>query len=494
MASVLDNGQVPAVNAAIGPWVNNNHPLPTGLPADVTAFLQQSNKLPSWADVSQLRRAADFNRRKDTYLFMLYGLGSGIMSTVIPREARSVYWSKGGADMKDRAAKTFTFGYDLSQLNAFESNGKFIVTANKTRMVHAAVRHLLPQLPQWKSGATETIPISNGDILVTFHSLGTFVHSKLKEWKIPMSTADENAFLHSWQVAISLLGVKDEYIPKTWADRTPSRPRCSHRSCCPPPRARRSPRSCSGSSRRSTWASRAASSTSSPATCSATRSPTGSRCHVTWPRPRSSRSAGRRTSCSVRDSSRSCRPTSTSSTSSSERWPWRSSTGAPRPRPLPSRSPTSTVPRPDAVAQRTSDALRRRVRTASDGGRVATCRPARIAGVGTRRVGTRRGASELMGSVGGESPGDGDPNGGTSWPECSLTATDGCAGSLSWIRWPITTRSTGSPRGTSSRGTTAGRSSSPCSGPTASRRSRRCWRRRVSSGSGRRSVTTTPPC
>nr|WP_241831896.1 oxygenase MpaB family protein [Parafrankia soli] len=168
--------------------------------------------------MSQLRRAADFNRRKDTYLFMLYGLGSGIMSTVIPREARSVYWSKGGADMKDRAAKTFTFGYDLSQLNAFEPNGQFIVTANKTRMVHAAVRHLLPQLPQWKSGATETIPISNGDILVTFHSLGTFVHSKLKEWKIPMSTADENAFLHSWQVAISLLGVKDEYIPKTWAD------------------------------------------------------------------------------------------------------------------------------------------------------------------------------------------------------------------------------------------------------------------------------------
>ncbi|MCK9903330.1 Latex clearing protein [Parafrankia colletiae] len=218
MVPVLENGQVPAVNAAIRPWVNNNHPLPSGLPADITAFLQQANQLPSWADRAKLRRAADFNRRKDTYLFMLYGVGSGIMSTVIPREARSVYWSKGGADMKDRAAKTFTFGYDLSQLSAYEPNGQFIVTANKTRMVHAAVRHLLPQLPQWKNGATETIPISNGDILVTFHSLGTFVHSKLKEWKIPMSAADEEAFLHSWQVAISLLGVRDEYIPRTWAD------------------------------------------------------------------------------------------------------------------------------------------------------------------------------------------------------------------------------------------------------------------------------------
>ena len=69
-------------------WVNNNDPLPSGLPANLATYLQQVNKLPAWADRAKLRLAADFNRRKDTYLFMLYGLGSGIMSTVIPREAR----------------------------------------------------------------------------------------------------------------------------------------------------------------------------------------------------------------------------------------------------------------------------------------------------------------------------------------------------------------------------------------------------------------------
>lgn len=150
---------------------------------------------------------------------MLYGLGSGIMSTVIPREARSVYWSAGGADMQDRAAKTFTFGYDLSDLNAFQPSGQFVVTANKTRLVHAAVRHLLPQSPHWAPAAQEPgkIPISNGDILVTFHSLGTFVHKKLKEWRVPMPVADEEAFLHSWQVALYLLGVRQEFIPQTWA-------------------------------------------------------------------------------------------------------------------------------------------------------------------------------------------------------------------------------------------------------------------------------------
>ncbi|MFJ8769172.1 oxygenase MpaB family protein [Streptomyces clavifer] len=217
MVSLLENGQVPSVNTAMAGWVNNRDALPAGLPGALTAHLLRVNKLPSWADPAKLARAADFNRRKDTYLFVLYGLGSGIMSTVIPREARSVYWSVGGADMKDRAAKTFTFGYDLSQLDAFKPTGQFVVTANKTRLVHAAVRHLLPQSPHWQAGADQTVPISAADILVTFHSLGTFVHRKLLDWKVPMSAADEEAFLHAWQVAIHLLGVPDEYIPQTWA-------------------------------------------------------------------------------------------------------------------------------------------------------------------------------------------------------------------------------------------------------------------------------------
>ncbi|MFF2370309.1 oxygenase MpaB family protein [Agromyces sp. NPDC058110] len=217
MANVITSGQVPAVNHAMRNWTYNSQAVPIGLPAELRSFLQANTKLPEWADKWKLRRAADFNRRKDTYLFLIYGIGGGIMSTVIPREARSVYWSKGGADMQDRAAKTFSFGYDLSDIDAFEWTGEFLVTSNRTRMVHAAVRHLLPQSPHWQaSGHDEQIPISNHDILVTFHSTGTYAHKKLKDWGVPMSTADQDAFLHSWQVALHMLGVRDEYIPATW--------------------------------------------------------------------------------------------------------------------------------------------------------------------------------------------------------------------------------------------------------------------------------------
>ena len=217
VASLLDSGQIPAVNTAMQSWINNGDPLPGGLPANLAAYLQQVNALPSWADQTKLNRAAQFNKRMSMYLFLLYGLGSGIMSTVIPREARNVYYSEGGADLKSRAAKTFTYGYDLGAIDAFQPTGHFVVTSNKTRLTHAAVRHLLPQSPAWRAVTDDSIPISNGDILVTFHSLGTFVHRKLREWRVPMSPAEEDAFLHMWQVAIHLLGVREEFIPKTWA-------------------------------------------------------------------------------------------------------------------------------------------------------------------------------------------------------------------------------------------------------------------------------------
>lgn len=217
LASLLDNGQVPAVNTAFQSWINNGDALPGGLPANLTTYLQQYNALPSWADTTKLSLAADFNRRMNLYLFLSYSLGSGMMSTVIPNEARNVYYSAGGADMKARAAKTFTFGYDLSTMDAFLPTGHFVVTANKTRMVHAAVRHLLPQSTPWETVTAEQTPISQGDILVTFHSTGTYAHQNLVKWGVPMSAADEDAFLHSWQVALHLLGVQDQFIPQSWA-------------------------------------------------------------------------------------------------------------------------------------------------------------------------------------------------------------------------------------------------------------------------------------
>ncbi|WP_308207837.1 oxygenase MpaB family protein [Actinomadura madurae] len=138
------------------------------------------------------------------------------MSTAIPKEARAVYYSQGGADMKDRITKTAKLGYDVGTENAFDPDGEMIVTCVKTRLVHAAVRHLLPKSPYWSKVADEEIPISQADMMVTWHSLPTTVMQNLVKWKVPIPAAESAAFLHSWQVTAHMLGILDEYIPASW--------------------------------------------------------------------------------------------------------------------------------------------------------------------------------------------------------------------------------------------------------------------------------------
>ncbi|MFH8609786.1 oxygenase MpaB family protein [Streptomyces sp. NPDC018029] len=217
LGSLLDRGDIPKVNQLLRNWTRNDQPLPDELPRDLKEFMEKARRLPPWVDRAKLETAAKFNKTKGIYVGALYGLGSGLMSTAIPREARAVYYSKGGADMKDRIAKTAKFGYDVGDLDAYQPQGSMIATAVRTRLVHAAVRNLLPKSPGWSgTSGGQKIPISQADVLVTWHSLATFVMRKLLDWDVPVSRAESEAYLHVWQVTAHMLGVHDEYIPATW--------------------------------------------------------------------------------------------------------------------------------------------------------------------------------------------------------------------------------------------------------------------------------------
>jgi endo-cleaving rubber dioxygenase len=221
VAALLDRGDVPRVNELLRDWRYNDQPVPAGLPADTSDFIQYARQLPTWTDHAKLRAATDFYKARGLYLNLLYGFGSGMLSTAIPNEARAVYYSKGGGDMRDRIKKTAKLGHDIGDLNAYEPDGDMVVTAVKTRMVHAAVRHLLPQSPHWpESGGEKPIPISQADIMVTWHSLATFAWRKLDGWPLYIRRAHADGFLHLWQVSAHMLGVKDEYIPASWDQAT----------------------------------------------------------------------------------------------------------------------------------------------------------------------------------------------------------------------------------------------------------------------------------
>jgi endo-cleaving rubber dioxygenase len=220
VAKIYKQGQRERVNRLLAGWTTNDQLLPDGLPAYVVDFIEEARQLPSWVNWNLLQTVGDFYKLRGQYLGILYGLGSGMMSTAIPNEARAVYYSQGGAEMKDRIAKTSKLGYDVGALNAYQPSGEMIVTAVKTRMIHSAVRYLLPQSRHYP---IHKKPISKADILITWHSLATYSIGELTAWNVSIPQDQSDAFLHLWQVTAHMLGVEDEYIPATWADATAQR-------------------------------------------------------------------------------------------------------------------------------------------------------------------------------------------------------------------------------------------------------------------------------
>ncbi|MFC0315866.1 oxygenase MpaB family protein [Gordonia phosphorivorans] len=219
IADLAAKGDIDKVNRLLKHWTRNGQPLPAGLPKDLRDFLTEARRLPAWADHDKLAAGARFNDKRGTYLGVIYGFVSGMMSTVIPREARAVYYSKGGADLKDRITKTAKLGYDVGTSNAFAPDGEMMITCVKTRLAHSGVRYLLPKSPHWSSGAQagERLPISQADMMVTWHSLPTSAMRQFRKWGVPVDPAEGAGFLHTWQLSAHLLGIKDEYIPATWA-------------------------------------------------------------------------------------------------------------------------------------------------------------------------------------------------------------------------------------------------------------------------------------
>lgn len=216
VGSLQERGEVPRVNELLREWTKNNQELPRGLPAELRNFIEDARRPPDWADRNKLDLAYQFNEKRGLYLGVLYGMASGMMSTVIPKEARAVYHSYGGSDMKDRITKTAKLGYDIGTPNVYGDDGEMIVTCVKTRLAHAGVRNLLPTSEPWRDVAPEDIPISKADMMVTWHSLATTVNRKMLEWGVPIPAEESESYLHSWQMAAHMLGIEDEYIPASW--------------------------------------------------------------------------------------------------------------------------------------------------------------------------------------------------------------------------------------------------------------------------------------
>jgi len=213
IAELFAASEIAAVNELMRTLVTNEFPEPDSLPPVVRDYLRQTDVLPDWADPKII---AEGER-----LFWLYG-----PKLILLLPCYSLPWDylgKNGvkvlalttrlaSNTTRRILETAQFLVDIMQAGGLTGpQGRGRRTIQKVRLMHAAVRKLAPTAPSWNSSFG--LPINQEHLAGTLMSFSWVTLDGLGKLGVTLTDRELESYLHCWQVAGHLLGIRPELIP-----------------------------------------------------------------------------------------------------------------------------------------------------------------------------------------------------------------------------------------------------------------------------------------
>jgi hypothetical protein len=199
--------------------VRDGAPPPVGLPDEVLDYLAR-DPTPAGIDRDRIERSERF--------FQVWGLQ--ISLSLFCASLPSAYAAAKGVkvlyetarlqtDTRRRIFETGQFVMDVMAPGGLEPAGSGVRSAQRVRLMHAAVRRLLLfdgtwEVPRWG------LPINQEDLAGTLLSFSYVPIEPLVRLGIPVKRSDQEDYLYTWSVVGEMLGVHPEVRPTTVDDAT----------------------------------------------------------------------------------------------------------------------------------------------------------------------------------------------------------------------------------------------------------------------------------
>ncbi|HEX5749664.1 MAG TPA: oxygenase MpaB family protein [Archangium sp.] len=215
--NLFQQGQVETANALLKQLIRNDQLVPGELPEMLREYLLRTEQLPDWADPALVRHGeALFGRYGPQAVVSLfcgalpasYAAAKGVQ--VIHLTARLV------TDPFRRIMETAQMLIDVLAPDGLAPGGSGIRSAQKVRLMHAAVRHLLLESGQWNPAWG--YPINQEDMAGTLVDFSYAVIVGLEKLGCTLSREEQNAYLHCWKVVGHLMGLETVALPEDIED------------------------------------------------------------------------------------------------------------------------------------------------------------------------------------------------------------------------------------------------------------------------------------
>jgi uncharacterized protein (DUF2236 family) len=218
VAGIFKAGDTAAVARLLSTLMRDDQP-PPDLAAPVLAYLAASS-----LGVERSAESAAAGER----VFAEYG--PEILVLLCCYSLPSSYAAKKGVQVLHRTAylakrpnrrlfETAQFIVDVMSPGGLSGGGKGVRTAQKVRLMHAAIRHLIvtDTASPW---AVEDlgVPINQEDLLGTLMTFTWLILDGLARLGVTLSPSEQQAYLDSWLAVGELIGIEPALLPRTVED------------------------------------------------------------------------------------------------------------------------------------------------------------------------------------------------------------------------------------------------------------------------------------
>ncbi|WP_420316166.1 oxygenase MpaB family protein [Ekhidna sp.] len=235
VSSILTSGDEKKVNELMMMLFRNNSfqkgmfsSLGDDLSSQLDHYIDQSEKLPSWADRDRIRNGQKLFSLYGPEIFMLLNVSSLPMCYTCGKGAQVLYETgrllshNGNIDpLARRLMETAQMVVNVLTENGLNKGGRGIVTLQKVRLIHASIRHFLKsgqyQDKKWdvdKYGQ----PINQEDLAGTLMSFGPVIIAGLHRLQVNLSQSQIDDYMHCWKVVGYLMGIDEKLLPDTYQD------------------------------------------------------------------------------------------------------------------------------------------------------------------------------------------------------------------------------------------------------------------------------------
>jgi hypothetical protein len=192
------------------------------LPDMVCDYFEETAVLPSFADHDMLVRGQE--------VFSVHGLAccmlllcKSLPQTYACGKGAQVVYETGRLTEKDhlqrftrRLMETSQFVVNVMTPGGIEREGPGMITAQKVRLMHAAIRYYLHQ-QGWPTEKYDE-PINQEDKAGTLMAFSALVLQGMELLHIELTMEEKEAYIHTWRVIGHLMGVHPQLIPEDYAD------------------------------------------------------------------------------------------------------------------------------------------------------------------------------------------------------------------------------------------------------------------------------------